>query len=112
MPELRAGGLALRHEPSTQEPGLQRGEIAGHLHPIARVLTRSGSVRRRCFLIDAVRCVMPAFGAFAGGLNIRDPAFPRLFGSHAVTAFVLGREGVHAVPQSHCVPEPRGFVPL
>ena len=51
------------------------GEIAGHLHPVARVTQRGRTVSRRCFASDGKRLVMPAFGAYAGGLNVRDRAF-------------------------------------
>ena len=50
------------------------GEIAGHLHPVARVAQRGRAVSRRCFAGDGRRLVMPAFGAYAGGLNVRDRA--------------------------------------
>jgi metallophosphoesterase superfamily enzyme len=62
-------------------------------------------VRRRCFVTDGTRCVMPAFGAFAGGLNWRDEAFGPLFDRRGVTAFVVGRDRVHAVPQHRCRPD-------
>ena len=76
--ELSIGGVVLRHEPRA---GAAPGEIAGHLHPVARLAGRAGSVRRRSFVGDGARCVLPAFGAFAGGLNILDPAFAPLFGA-------------------------------
>jgi hypothetical protein len=43
-----------------------------------------------------VRLVMPAFGAYAGGLNIRDAAFIRLMARRPLAA-VLGAAHVHAV---------------
>src|SRR5690606_38794961 len=67
--ELRIDGLTLRHEPQT---GRQPGELAGHLHPCAKVSAGRGTVRRRCFVTDGERAVLPAFGAYAGGLNVRD----------------------------------------
>jgi DNA ligase-associated metallophosphoesterase len=89
--ELKLGALTLRHEPS----GQVRGEIAGHLHPCARVVGRSGrSVRARCFATDGERLVMPAYGALTGGLNVLDRAFAPLFGDGMVAA-VLGRDGVY-----------------
>ena len=97
--EMRLGPLVLRHEPAA---GAAAGEIAGHLHPVARVISPSGSVRRRCFVIDGARCVMPAFGAYAGGLNLFHPAFAPLFAG-PVTAHVLGRDRVYAVPHTRCV---------
>ena len=101
--EVDLGGVVLRHEPGAVA-GPAVGEIAGHLHPVALVQGTTGSVRRRCFVADAKRCVLPAFGAFAGGLNWRDAAFAPLFG-RGVTAFVLGRDRVHAVPEHRCRPD-------
>ena len=72
--EVAIGPITFRHEPT----GAQ-GEIAGHLHPKARVPTRGRSVERRCFACDGERAVMPAFGAYAGGLSIRDRAFEKVF---------------------------------
>ena len=102
--ELRLGSLLLRHEPSPTRPAAG-GEIAGHLHPVAQVVGSSGSVRRRCFVSDRSRCVMPAFGAFTGGLNFRDHAFAPLFSAREIVAFVLGRDRVHAVPEHRCRPD-------
>ena len=91
--ELTLCGLILRHEP---QAGLQPGEVAGHLHPAARVKAARGSVRRRCFITDAERIILPAFGAYAGGLNVRDRAFAGLF-ARSPLAGALGSERVHAV---------------
>jgi len=91
--ELSLAGLQLRHEP---QPGLQPGEVAGHLHPAARVRATRGSVRRRCFLTDAERMILPAFGAYAGGLNVLDEAFAGLFARPPIAA-ALGTTRVHAV---------------
>ena len=112
MAELRLGPLALRHEPGgAMQPGGEaasstcaQGEIAGHLHPAARVWSESGSIRRRCFVSDGARCVLPAFGAYAGGLNIRDAAFGALFLSQP-RAYALGRDRVFCVPLSRCAPD-------
>ncbi len=90
--EIRLGGLVLRHEP---EPGAAPGEIAGHLHPCARIVTPRGAVRRRCLVTDGERAVLPAYGAFTGGLNVLDAAFAGLFRGAPVVA-ALGDSRVHA----------------
>ncbi len=90
--EVRLGGLVLRHEP---EPGAAPGEIAGHLHPCARIATPRGAVRRRCLVTDGERAVLPAYGAFTGGLNVLDAAFAGLFRGTPVVA-ALGDSRVHA----------------
>ena len=73
---LAVGAVVFRHEPTGA-----KGEIAGHLHPVARVGARGRSVSRRCFASDGTRLVMPAFGAYAGGLNVRHRAFADVFGT-------------------------------
>jgi DNA ligase-associated metallophosphoesterase len=91
--ELSVGPLVFRHEPLA---GTRPGEIAGHLHPAARLVGRGRSIRRRCFAADGNRLVMPAFGALAGGLNVLDTAFRPLFDGHAFHAWMLG-DAVHAI---------------
>jgi DNA ligase-associated metallophosphoesterase len=85
--------LTLRHAP---QAGARPGEVAGHLHPAAKVRSPRGAVRRRCFATDAERLILPAFGAYAGGLNVRDPAFAGLF-ARPLLAGALGRGRVHAI---------------
>jgi len=95
--ELALGGLVFRHEPTGA-----RGEIAGHLHPKARVSARGRAIDRRCFASDGGCAVMPAFGAYAGGLSIRDHAFAAVFRTGAVTAHVLGDRRLHVIAASRC----------
>jgi DNA ligase-associated metallophosphoesterase len=98
--ELAIGGLTFRHQPS---PQASEGEIAGHLHPTARVARRGRGVARRSVAADAKRLVMPAFGAYAGGLNIRDRAIVGLFGALSFTAHLLGEGRLYAIPASVCM---------
>ena len=90
---LALGALILVHEPA---PGPSPGEVAGHLHPCARVKARGASIRRRCFVTDGERLILPAFGALAGGLNVRHSAFEGLMRARPLAA-VLGVGRVHAV---------------
>ena len=94
------GPLVLRHEPT---PGASPGEIAGHLHPVAIVAGAGSAVRRRCFVSDGTRCIMPAFGAYAGGLNFRHPAFAGLLKDGRRIAHALGRDRIYAIPESRCL---------
>jgi uncharacterized protein len=95
---LGIGALVFRHQPTGA-----RGEIAGHLHPIARVSAAGRTLSRRCFASDGERLVMPAFGAYAGGLNVRHNAFAGVFGGFDFTAHVLGDTRLYNVPASRCV---------
>ncbi|MGH6726867.1 MAG: ligase-associated DNA damage response endonuclease PdeM [Pseudolabrys sp.] len=95
---LTLGPLTFRHWPSGSP-----GEIAGHLHPVARVAHRGRAVGRRCFAADSTRMVMPAFGAYAGGLNVRDAAFADLFGTLKFTAHMLGEDRLYAFAAKRCL---------
>jgi uncharacterized protein len=96
---VKIGSLIFRHEPSGET-----GEVAGHLHPVAKVAGRGRSVRRRCFASDGARLVMPAMGAFAGGLNVLNPAFDAVF-PEGCMAFVIGEARVYGVAQKSLLPD-------
>jgi DNA ligase-associated metallophosphoesterase len=104
--DLRLGAIHFRHEPRA---GTQDGEIAGHLHPAARVASRSGVLRRRCFVSDGRRLILPAFGAYTGGLNIHDAAFATLFTPGEVHAHVPSRDAVYTVARRQCLAEAPGL---
>jgi metallophosphoesterase superfamily enzyme len=46
---------------------------------------------------------MPAFGAYAGGLNIRNRAFAGLFDRAGFTAHMLGERRLYAIAASRCL---------
>jgi hypothetical protein len=85
--EFQAGPFTFRH---IAKPGAS-GEISGHYHPKAVAPTRATSVERPCFVTDARRIILPAFGAYTGGLDVRDPALRTLF-PRGGRVFLLGRE--------------------
>ena len=95
--QVAIGPVVFRHEPTGAS-----GEIAGHLHPKARVSTRGRSMERRCFACDGERAVMPAFGAYTGGLSIRDVAFAKIFQTPGFMAHVLGDVRLHTIAASRC----------
>ena len=94
LDDLTVEGLTFRHEPSN---GRVTHEIAAHLHPAAKLSLHGYSFRRPCFVSNGLRLVMPAFGTYAGGLNILDDAFDPLFGSDGMSVWMLGQEGLYPV---------------
>ncbi|KQZ82825.1 metallophosphatase [Mesorhizobium sp. Root157] len=93
--ELAVASLVFRHEPSK---GQVAGEVAGHLHPCARIVQRGRSVRRRCFAGDGLRMIMPAFGAYTGSLNVLDRAYAGLFRRDSLIAYMMGKDRIFALP--------------
>jgi len=87
VPAFETARLVFRHQATSGA----LGEICGHHHPKATVAARGGSVSRPCFVADGRRLMMPAFGAYTGGLDVRDPAIARLF-SRGGRVFLLGKE--------------------
>jgi DNA ligase-associated metallophosphoesterase len=71
MPEARIGGITLRHEADPDDPA---PELSGHFHPKLAVTVRGRRIVRRCFAHSPTKLVLPAYGAFTGGLDIADPA--------------------------------------
>ena len=92
MREFRRGPLVFRH---IAENGLVVGEVSGHFHPKAGFSWRGRRVGGRCFIGDARRLILPAFGAYAGGLDVRHPAIAALFGRSA-RIHILGRKRLHS----------------
>lgn len=92
LAETVIGPITFRH---IAQPGAI-GEISGHYHPKAHIRTRARTVTRACFLADETRVILPAYGAYTGGLSSADPAFDGLFSADA-RAIVTGRQAL-AVP--------------
>lgn len=93
MAELTVDGLVCRHAAA---PGAT-GEISGHYHPKAAVHGRAGRVTGRCFVADQDRLILPAFGAYAGGLDVLDPAIRSLL-APAFHVWLIGRAALHRFP--------------
>ena len=94
LAEARLGPLTLRH---IARPGAD-AELSGHFHPKARVSLRGRRIARRCFLRDDRRVILPAFGAYTGGLDATDAAFDALLAPGAC-ALLTGRR-VTAMPRA------------
>ena len=94
LDELVVEGITFRHEPAG---GARTHEIAGHLHPAARLVMNGTALRRPCFVGNGLRLVLPAFGAYTGGLNVMDDAFMPVFGAEGLSVWMLGQEGVYPV---------------
>lgn len=78
--ECEAGGIILRHEAAAADP---RPEMSGHYHPKLRLSLKGRSVSRRCFVASATKLILPAYGAFTGGLDAGHPEIVRKVGRGA-----------------------------
>ena len=85
--QIEIGGAILCHEPAAARASPQ---IVGHLHPKASVPAGGCHFSGPCFCVSEDLLIMPAFGAYAGGLSCRSRAIrsllksaPKLFMLHA-----------------------------
>ena len=99
--ELQIGRLTFRHEAL---PLPLPGQVTGHYHPCAKVRREGRSVRRRCFMTDGVNLIMPAIGAYTGGLNVLDVAYRPHF-DNGFVAWMLGRDRVYPVGSARLTPD-------
>ena len=103
-----AGKINFRHQPER----IEEIEIVGHFHPVAALSVRGRGMRRRCFAVAKKRLVLPAFGAYVGGLNVLDRALAPVLGG-GCEIFALGRQRLHrlAPGQLHADPPSLGAPP-
>jgi len=73
--EHRLNGLVMRHQAEADAIG----EISGHYHPKSHIDVRGRRLSGACFIHDERRIVLPAFGAYTGGLHIDSEAIRALF---------------------------------
>lgn len=92
-------GLDLRHEPPTAGALW----VAGHLHPKARLDARGRRISARCFVTDGLRLILPAFGAYAGGLDVFHPAIDGLF-PDGFDAHLIGPGAIHRIARARLLP--------
>ena len=64
------GGIILRHR---ADPAETRPELSGHFHPKHRAQSRGRTVSRACFVMGKTRLILPAFGAYTGGMAADHP---------------------------------------
>ncbi len=91
---MTIGALEFRHQPQL---AATPGEIAGHLHPSARLARRGRVIRRSCFAASRNRMILPSFGAYTGGLNVLHPAFDGLFDGRNFHALMCGDAQIYRI---------------
>ena len=94
LEQLVIGSIRFAHVPGQ---GRMTPEIAGHMHPAARLSLYGHTIRRPCFVGNGRRLLLPAFGTFTGGVNVLHSSFMPLFGNDGMSVWMLGQEGLYPV---------------
>ena len=101
--EWRSQTLTFRHIAEKRESG---GEVSGHYHPKAKIKTKARGVTGQCFIHDGRRLIMPAFGAYTGGLSVRHAQIARFYSNKAEILFCHGCQ-IYRYPYSQVSTSPR-----
>lgn len=96
LAELPRAPLTFRHMAQSGSSG----EVSGHYHPKAEILTRARLISRPAFLVDSDRLILPSYGTYTGGLRSTSAVLSSLMRPEA-QAILTG-------PTPHAVPMPRG----
>lgn len=85
IPHIRLGPIYLSHEPAAHD----FPQIFGHFHPKLQLKYRGVRLNGRCFCVSKSRLLMPAFGAYTGGLSVRDSAISAAMNDEDSTHFLI-----------------------
>ena len=99
---LTLGSLLLCHQPAYQAEQSERpvtGQIIGHYHPKARLQLKARNLSAKCFIHDHSLMILPAFGAFTGGLNILHDEIQTLL-ERGQQSYVLHQQSIYHFPVS------------
>lgn len=94
---LMLANLELVHEPTLSD----HPQIAGHLHPAAKLEGNGHTVRRPCFVSDGTRLILPSFGVLTGGLSIFHPAFDGLLDHKNLHVIMRGKRELYPVSNTY-----------
>ena len=88
-------GVFFTHEPETD---ITLPQIMGHYHPKASIGVKGMYVRGPCFVVTQRVLIMPAFGTYTGGLDIRHEVLRELIGKDAAQYYLLHKQSIYPVP--------------
>ena len=72
-------------------------QISGHYHPVATIKTGSKKITGKCFVQLNYNLILPSFGVYTGGLNIKNSVFRKIF-ENEPSVYFLGKKCVYKFP--------------
>lgn len=94
--ERTIDSIVFRHEPEPDD----KPQIIGHFHPALSLSLRGHRLRGKCFAVNDRMLIMPAFGSFTGGLDLRDPVYATI-GGGAFRPYLVYKNTVAQVKPDH-----------
>ena len=72
-------------------------QISGHYHPVATIRTGSKKITGKCFIQEQYNLIMPSYGVYTGGLNIKNKIFKKIFKKEP-NVYFLGKRSIYKFP--------------
>jgi DNA ligase-associated metallophosphoesterase len=94
LKSLSLDGVLFCHEPELITT--EKAQVFGHFHPKMQKKVARHQMTGRCFMYGETKMVMPAFGAYTGGLNIEDPVFEEYFDVRKAAKLQLYQDKIFA----------------
>ncbi|MBF95632.1 MAG: hypothetical protein CFH34_00055 [Alphaproteobacteria bacterium MarineAlpha9_Bin4] len=67
-------------------------ELSGHYHPKATIKLFKIKISKPCFLVGESKIILPAYGAFTGGIDAKDKIFKNIFNNKYKTYVLLNEK--------------------
>lgn len=80
-------------------------EIAGKMHPVARISEYGHSIRTRCFVSNGLRLIMPSLGTYSAGRNVLDDEFAPLLGRGGLFIWMITTGKVYPIAAGQLIDE-------
>lgn len=89
------GPFVLRHHPLTGVQATATSAVlCGHVHPVFTAYgLGADKLRLTCFVVQADQIILPAFGSFTGGYDVKDYSYRQLVGCGPDYQQVLIKQG-------------------
>ena len=74
-------------------------QISGHFHPVASINAGSKKITAKCIIHTDLNLILPSFGEFTGGLNIKNKIFKTFF-KRKYKIYILGKKSIYEFPNT------------
>ena len=74
-------------------------QISGHFHPVATIRVGYKKITTKCIIHTNLNLILPSFGEYTGGLNIKDAIYKSFF-KRKYKIYILGKKSIYEFPKT------------
>ncbi len=91
MKSFREKELIFTHEKKNDKS--DQFEFSGHFHPKTYVSVNNSRFYYKCFVLGKNFCILPSFGSYTGGLDVKSNIFKKIIRNNA-NLIILGKKKI------------------